>query len=86
MTAAIHSVVDTARKASREAELSVLHVQAIIAELQAQIAEMRRDRDFWHDFAEGWIRRRAFDAEHAQRLAERAAILAKAGKEAVTTR
>ena len=86
MTAAIYSIVDTAREAGREAELSVLHVQAIVAELQAQIAEMRRDRDFWHDLAEAWIRRRAFDAEQAQRLAERAAILAKAGKEAVTTR
>lgn len=40
----------------------------------------------WHDLAEVWIRRRAFDAEQAQRLAERAAILAKAGKEANTTR
>jgi hypothetical protein len=61
MTAAIHSVVDTARKASHEAELSVLHVQAIIAQLRVQLAELRRDRDLWHDLAEAWMTRRAFD-------------------------
>jgi hypothetical protein len=83
MTAAIHSIVDTARKASREAELSVLHVQAIIAELRVQFAELRRDRDFWHDLAEAWMNRRTFDAEQAQRLAESAGIRAEG---AVTTR
>jgi hypothetical protein len=83
MTAAIHSIVNTARKASREAELSVLHVQAIIAELRVQLAELRRDRDLWHDLAEAWIERRLFDGEQAQRLAERAAIRA---ERAVTSR
>ena len=75
MTAAI-SIVDTARKANREAELTVLHVQAIIAELRVQLAEMRRDRDLWHDFAKAWIER----SEQAQRLAERAAICAEGGE------
>jgi hypothetical protein len=75
MTAAI----DTARKASREAEQTVIHVDAIIAKVRAQIAEMRRDRDL----AEAWMNRRAFAAEQAQRLAERAAIRAEG---AVTAR
>ena len=79
MTAAIHSVVDTARKASREAELSVLHVQAIVAKLRVQLAELRYD----NDLTEAWMSRRAFHAEQAQRLAERAAIRAEG---AVTTR
>jgi len=80
MTAAIHSILDTAREASREAELTVLHVQAIIAELRVQLAEHRRDRDLdlWHNLVKAW-HRRAFDAEQAQRLAERAAIRAEKG-------
>jgi hypothetical protein len=81
MTAAIHSIVDTAREASREAELTVLHVQAIIAELRVRLAELRRDRDLdlWHDLVKAW-NRRAFDAERAAIRAE------KGGDRAVTSR
>jgi hypothetical protein len=75
MTTAVHSIVDTAREASREAEQTVIHVEALIAKLQAKIAEMRRD----NDLAKAWIGRRAFAAEQAQRLAERAAIAPKGG-------
>ena len=80
MSAAIHSIVNTAHEASREAELTVLRVQAIIVKLRVQLAELRRDRDLdlWHNLVKAW-NRRTFDAEQAQRLAERAAIRAEKG-------